>query len=178
MKSTVIHRAVVGLPAPAFAQEAQAENEVVDANAIVVSARGRSETLQTTPVAITAVNATMLESKASINIGDLQGDAPNLLTTQQNSGGQAANISIRGLSFANIEKASTPTVGVVVDGVMIGTRTGQLQDFFDIEQIEVLRGPQGTLFGANTIGGGINITRSKPAEEAGGKFEASYARVF
>ncbi|MES2301448.1 MAG: TonB-dependent receptor, partial [Pseudomonadota bacterium] len=185
MKDTVVHRVMVGLfcstammgvAVPALAQEAQAENEVVDANAIVVSARRRSETLQTTPVAITAVNAAMLESKASINIGDLQGDAPNLLITQQNSGGQAANISIRGLSFANIEKASTPTVGVVVDGVMIGTSTGQLQDFFDIEQIEVLRGPQGTLFGANTIGGVINITRSKPTKEAGGKFEASYGQ--
>ncbi|MCW1384680.1 TonB-dependent receptor [Novosphingobium sp. KCTC 2891] len=168
---------LAGFSMPAFAQDAQAEvSGTVDANTIVVSARRRDETLQTTPVAITAVNAAMLENKASVNIGDLQGDAPNLLITQQNSGGQAANISIRGLSFANIEKASTPTVGVVVDGVMIGTNTGQLQDFFDVEQIEVLRGPQGTLFGANTIGGVINIMRSKPTKEAGAKLEASYGR--
>ncbi|MFX7167348.1 TonB-dependent receptor plug domain-containing protein, partial [Acinetobacter baumannii] len=82
---------------------------------------------------------------------------------------QAANISIRGLTYADIEKSQTPTVGVVVDGVTIGTNTGQLQDAFDVAQIEVLRGPQGTLFGANTIGGVINITRSKPTKEPGFK---------
>ncbi len=168
--------AFVAFPAAAHAQEAAGQAAVLDPNSIVVTARRRDETLQTTPVAITAVNAAMLENKATVNIGDLQGDAPNLLITQQNSGAQAANISIRGLSFANIEKASTPTVGVVVDGVMIGTSTGQLQDFFDIEQIEVLRGPQGTLFGANTIGGVINIMRSKPTKKAGAKLEASYGR--
>ncbi|WP_269333953.1 TonB-dependent receptor plug domain-containing protein, partial [Pseudomonas sp. FW305-3-2-15-C-LB1] len=85
-----------------------------------------------------------------------------MLITQQNSGAQAANLSIRGLTYADVEKSQTPTVGVVVDGVTIGTSTGQLQDAFDIEQIEVLRGPQGTLFGANTIGGVINIRRTKP----------------
>jgi iron complex outermembrane receptor protein len=64
----------------------------------------------------------------------------------------------------------------VVDGVTIGTNTGQLQDAFDIEQLEVLRGPQGTLFGANTIGGVINITRSKPTMKNGVKAEGSYGQ--
>ncbi|RVU05744.1 TonB-dependent receptor [Novosphingobium umbonatum] len=160
----------------ASAEEQAATAPTTDSGSIIVTARRRSETLQSTPVAITAVNAAMLENKNSVNIGDLQGDAPNLLITQQNSGAQAANIAIRGLSFANIEKSSTPTVGVVVDGVMMGTSTGQLQDFFDIEQIEVLRGPQGTLFGANTIGGVVNIQRSKPTMQTGAKLEASYGR--
>ena len=118
----------------------------------------------------------MLEAKGSVNIGDLQGAAPGLLITQQNSGAQAANISIRGLTYADIEKSQTPTVGVVVDGVTIGTNTGQLQDAFDVAQIEVLRGPQGTLFGANTIGGVISITRSKPTMEPGVKAELTYGR--
>jgi iron complex outermembrane receptor protein len=89
---------------------------------------------------------------------------------------QAANLSIRGLTYADIEKSQTPTVGVVVDGVTIGTNTGQLQDAFDIAQIEVLRGPQGTLFGANTIGGVVNITRSKPTMTTGVKAEFTYGR--
>ena len=143
-------------PAPALAPQQAA----IDTTEIIVTARRRSETLQSTPVAITAINTAMLENKAAVNIGDLQGTAPGLLITQQNSGAQAANISIRGLTYADVEKSQTPTVGVVVDGVTIGTNTGQLQDAFDIAQIEVLRGPQGTLFGANTIGGVINITRT------------------
>ena len=171
---------VLAFSVPAFAQEdpgLQPEAAAgSDMNDIIVTARRRDETLQTTPVAITAINAAMMENKASVNIGDLQGAAPNLLITQQNSGAQAANLSIRGLTYADIEKSQEPTVGVVIDGVFIGTNTGQLLDFFDIEQIEVLRGPQGTLFGRNTIGGVINIRRSRPTMELGGKAEFSYSK--
>jgi iron complex outermembrane recepter protein len=160
---------------PAFAQEAQGAEEA-DSGEIIVTARRRDESLQDTPIAITAINTAMLENKASLNIGDLQGAAPGLLITQQNSGAQAANISIRGLTYADIEKSQTPTVGVVVDGITIGTNTGQLQDVFDVAQIEVLRGPQGTLFGANTIGGVVSITRTKPTMETGLKAELTYGR--
>lgn len=66
------------------------------------------------------------------------------------TGAAAANIAIRGIAFADIEESFDPSVGVNVDGVYTGTSTGQLLDFFDIESIEVLRGPQGTLFGRNT----------------------------
>ncbi len=167
--------AFTGVATPALAQDAAAD-EAVDLGEIIVSARRRDELLQSTPVAITAVNAAMLENKASVNIGDLTGAAPGLLITQQNSGAQAANLAIRGLTYADIEKSQTPTVGVVIDGITIGTNTGQLQDAFDVAQIEVLRGPQGTLFGANTIGGVISIERSKPTMETGGKFEVSYGK--
>ncbi|MGV3769098.1 MAG: TonB-dependent receptor [Sphingobium phenoxybenzoativorans] len=163
-------------PADAAAVAPQAGDEATDAQIrdIVVTARRRDETLQQTPIAITAISPAQLESKASINIGDLQGAAPNVLITNQNSGAAAANVSIRGLTFADVEKSFEPTVGVVVDGVFIGTSTGQFFDFFDISQIEVLRGPQGTLFGRNTIGGVINIRRTRPTGEFGGKFELSY----
>jgi iron complex outermembrane recepter protein len=161
--------------APAFAQD-EATAEEADNGEIIVSARRRFESLQDTPVAMTAINAAMMENKAAVNIGDLTGAAPNLLITNQNSGAAAANLSIRGLTYADIEKSQEPTVGVVVDGVFIGTSTGQFFDFFDIEQIEVLRGPQGTLFGRNTIGGVINIRRSRPTGEFGGKIEASYGK--
>ena len=164
------------VPATAAAPTAPAASPDVDAQPadITVTARRRKETLQTTPIAITAITTVQLENKASVNIGDLQGAAPNLLITQQTAGGAAANLSIRGLAFADIEKSREPTVAVVVDGVFIGTNTGQFLDFFDIQQIEVLRGPQGTLFGRNTIGGVINIQRTRPTGRFGGKFEASY----
>lgn len=165
----------LGLAFPAVAQEtAEAVADVDDAAEIIVSARRRDESIQDTPIAITAINAAQLDSKGTVNIGDLMGAAPNLLITNQNSGGAAANLAIRGLTYADVEKSQEPTVGVVVDGVFIGTSTGQFFDFFDIDQIEVLRGPQGTLFGRNTIGGVINIKRSRPTGEFGGKAEVSY----
>jgi iron complex outermembrane recepter protein len=168
---------LIGLSAPAFAQDAAkpaATAASEDTGEIIVSARRRDETLQSTPVAITAITTAQIASKGAVNLGDLQGAAPNLLITQQNSGAAAANLSIRGLTFADIEKSFDPTVGVVVDGVFIGTSTGQYFDFFDISQIEVLRGPQGTLYGRNTIGGVINIRRSKPTGKFGLKAEGSY----
>jgi iron complex outermembrane recepter protein len=164
-----------GLAVPTFAQNAPAESAITDDSPeIIVSARRRNESLQDTPIAITAINAAQLESKGSVNIGDLMGAAPNLLITNQNSGGAAANLAIRGLTYADVEKSQEPTVGVVVDGVFIGTSTGQFFDFFDIDQIEVLRGPQGTLFGRNTIGGVINIKRTRPTGEFGVKAEATF----
>ncbi|WP_156678189.1 TonB-dependent receptor [Sphingomonas profundi] len=176
-------QAEIGTPAPADAAaqgspaQTQAENATADDSQIqdiVVSARRRDETLQQTPIAITAIAPAQLEAKATINIGDLQGSAPNVLITSQNTGGAASNVSIRGLSFADVDKSFESTVGIVVDGVFIGTSTGSYLDFFDIASIEVLRGPQGTLFGRNTIGGVINIRRTRPTGEFGGKFELSY----
>jgi iron complex outermembrane receptor protein len=136
---------LTALAAPSFAEEAVAAPTAAAApdegvQEIIVSARRRNESLGTTPISITAITTSQLENKASANLGDLQGAAPNLLITQQNSGGAAANLAIRGLTYADIEKSQEPTVGVVVDGVFIGTSTGQYLDFFDIEQIEVLRG--------------------------------------
>ncbi|MEC3910995.1 TonB-dependent receptor [Sphingobium sp. CR2-8] len=169
--------AFAALAAPAMAQEdaaAAPQLEKSQIQDIVVTARRRDETLQSTPIAITAIAAAQIENKGAVTIGDLQGSAPNLLITQQNSGAAAANLSIRGLTYADIEKSQEPTVGVVVDGVFIGTSTGQFFDFFDIKQIEVLRGPQGTLFGRNTIGGVISIQRSRPTGEFGAKLEGTY----
>lgn len=188
VKLALTTSALTCISAPALAQDATVDEVAVPradapsevstmaSGEIIVSARRRSETLQQTPVAITAVNAAMIETKAAVNIGDLMGTAPNLIITNQASGAAAANLSIRGLTYADVEKSAEPTVGVVVDSVFIGTSTGQFFDFFDIEQIEVLRGPQGTLFGRNTIGGVINIRRTRPTGRFGVKAEVSYGR--
>jgi iron complex outermembrane receptor protein len=172
--------AILANTAPSAVLAAESESSVAEEGGglqeIVVSARRREESIQSTPLSVSAVSVADLEAKAAVNLGDLQGSVPNLLITNQNSGAAAANLSIRGLTFADIEKSFDPTVAVVVDGVFLGTSTGQFLDFFDIGKIEVLRGPQGTLFGRNTIGGVINITRSEPTGELGGKFEVSYGR--
>ena len=171
--------AVVLWAVPASAQDAPPPVPTAQTGKVeqvTVSARRRDETVQETPLAVTALSPSLLESKATMNLGDLQGSAPNILITEQNSGAAATNLSIRGLAFADIEKSFDPTVGVVLDGVFLGTSTGSYMDFFDIASMEVLRGPQGTLFGRNTIGGVINIKRTRPTGEFGGKFDASYGK--
>lgn len=153
------------------AQQASSENTVD----IIVSARRRNESIQDTPVAVTAIAPSQLEGAAALTIGDLQGAAPNVIITSGGTGAAAANISIRGIAFADIEKSFDPAVGVNIDGVYIGTSTGQMLDFFDVASIEVLRGPQGTLFGRNTIAGVINVKRTRPTGEFGGKLELGLA---
>lgn len=143
---------------------------------VIVTARRREESAQNTPVSVSSVAVAALEAKNAVNLGDLQGAVPNLLITSQNSGAATANLSMRGLTFADVEKSFDPTVAVVVDGIFLGTSTGQFMDFFDVGDLEVLRGPQGTLFGRNTIGGVINITRTRPTGELGGKMELTYGR--
>lgn len=141
---------------------------------IIVTARQRNESLQTTPVSVTAINVANLEETHAITIQDISGSVPNVFIQKQPSGGEAAAISIRGIAFADIEKSFDPAVGVVIDGIYSGTNTGQLLDFFDVASIEVLRGPQGTLFGRNTTAGVINVRRTLPTGEYGGEAEVSY----
>jgi iron complex outermembrane receptor protein len=180
------------LPATAWAQAAPpttdtpAEKAAPSANSavsadtdlhptdIVVTARQRSETLATTPLSVTAIAPAQLEATNALTIQDVSGSIPNLVIQPVGAGPSAAAIAIRGVVFADIEKSFDPAVGVLVDGVFIGTNTGQLLDFFDIGSFEVLRGPQGTLFGRNTIGGVINIRRSRPTGEFGGKAEVVF----
>jgi iron complex outermembrane receptor protein len=163
-------------PAPDAASEATPpEADTGQVQEIIVSARRRDETIQNTPVAVSAIVPSMLEGKGTMNLTELQGAAPGVLITQQATGAATANISIRGIAFADVEKSFDPAVGINVDGVYIGTSTGQLLDFFDIASIEILRGPQGTLFGRNTIAGVINVRRTAPTGQWGAKVEGTFS---
>lgn len=156
------------LATPAVAEESSPKD-------IIVTARQREEDIQSSPIAVTLVDTNALENKASSNIGSLTGLAPSLIINQQGAASNAANMSIRGIGFADTEKSFEPTVGVVIDGVALGTSTGQYIDLFDVDNIQVLRGPQGTLFGRNTIGGVINVRRTRPTGEFGIKADVSYS---
>lgn len=156
-------------PAPPAASAAE-QGGIAD---IIVTAQKRIDTIQSIPVAVTALDQKALDSASIKDIRDFAGRVPSLVVDSVAAGPGAAAISIRGISFEDIEKSFDPAVGVVVDGVFIGTNTGQLFDSFDLQRIEVLRGPQGTLFGRNTIGGVINITRTRPTKDAG--LRASFA---
>ncbi len=142
---------------------------------IIVTAQKRADKVQNIPVAVTALDQSTLASATITNLRDIAARVPSLVVDSVGAGPSAAAISIRGISFEDIEKSFDPAVGVVVDGVFIGTNTGQLLDSFDLERLEVLRGPQGTLFGRNTIAGVINVTRTRPTEDAGARGSFSYA---
>ena len=159
---------------PVFAQGAETASSDEDENVIVVTGRLRgNESVQDVPLSVTVVNTEQLGAQGALTIEDVETLSPNLIIDPVGAGPGGGAISMRGVSFQDIEKSFEPTVGVVIDGVFIGTNTGQLTNAFDFEQVEVLRGPQGTLFGRNTIGGVINVRRSRPTKDFGVKAEAT-----
>lgn len=141
---------------------------------VVVTARKKTESLQTVPVAVTALSGSFIEKNFASSVKDLDKYAPNVQLETQQFGGGALNASIRGMSYDEVEKTYEPAVGVSVDGVFFSHNSGAMVDMFDIESIEILRGPQGTLFGRNTMGGTVNIQRTKPSHEFGAKASVSY----
>ena len=170
--------AVALLSQPTLAQVAEPAAAASDTGAlreIIVTAQRRQDSIQSIPVAVTALDQRALDAATVEDIRDFSGRVPSLVVDNVAAGPSAAAISIRGISFEDIEKSFDPAVGVVVDGVFIGTNTGQLLDSFDMERLEVLRGPQGTLFGRNTIGGVISVTRTKPTEDFGVKGQFAYS---
>ena len=144
---------------------------------IIVTARKRQESLQDVPIAITAFDAATIERTHIDTLADLEKFIPNTDFGAISFAGQALAATIRGIGFADFEKANEPAVGVSIDGVFQAFSTNSSIDSFDLESVEVLRGPQGTLFGRNTVGGVINIRRSRPTEEAGLKLGTRFNSI-
>ena len=166
---------LLGMAWPAHAQDTAVEDQGAIRD-IIVTAERREDSIQDVPVAITALDQQALAAPIVEDLRDFAGRVPSLVVDSVAAGPSAAAISIRGISFEDIEKSFDPAVGVVVDGVFVGTNTGQLLDSFDLERLEVLRGPQGTLFGRNTIAGVISVTRTRPTEEFGARGSIGYSR--
>lgn len=142
---------------------------------ITVTARKREERLQEVAMSVSAMGQQEIEANYATDLRDLVYISPNTLLdhTHQGPGGVAAAY-IRGVGVSEVEKNFDPAVGVVVDGVFRGSMTGSIVRAIDLERAEVLRGPQGSLFGRNTIGGVINLVRSKPTMQSGGKVRAGF----
>ena len=140
---------------------------------IVVTATKRTQTLQETPVAVTVTSAETIEQAQILDISDLQSVVPSLRIAQlQNS--TNTNFFIRGFGNGANNPGIEPSVGVFVDGVFRSRSAGAISDLPSLERVEVLRGPQSTLFGKNASAGVISVVTAKPTGEFGGKVSASF----
>ena len=135
---------------------------------IVVTAQKREENLQQVPISITAISAAQLEHRGIEGGVALTGLAPNLMVNKAPGGSLISQISIRGSATGQPGIYVDPSVGLYVDGVYIAKSQGSLFELLDLERVEVLRGPQGTLFGRNTLAGAINFVTRKPSGVWGG----------
>ena len=160
--------------APATDAAAAAPQEGV--GDIVVTAQRREQRLQDVPIAVSAFSSADMQTRQISRTIDLLNYVPNLIGHNNTSVGTANSYSMRGLN--NNETISTfdLPVGTYVDDVYMSRQSANNFAFFDVERIEVLRGPQGTLFGRNTTGGAINVIMKKPGEDFGGFAEVGYGR--
>ena len=147
-----------------FAQQADAQQGIEE---IVVTAQKRDQSLQDVPLAITALSSSDIERLNASDVRDLQFATPNMVVVSSNAA--LPFFGIRGISDVSRNPGYEQRVGVYVDGIWVGRSGASNQSVLDIQSIEVLRGPQGTLFGKNTVSGAINITTRKPSDEFGGQ---------
>ncbi|WP_374409856.1 TonB-dependent receptor domain-containing protein [Novosphingobium colocasiae] len=159
----------------ALAQERAADAAAEDAgtDVIVVTALKREQTLQQVPVAVSVTSQAMIERAQIRDLRDLQSLVPSLRVNQLQSSANT-NFYIRGFGNGANNAGIEPSVGLFVDGVYRSRSASMIADFPDVERIEVLHGPQSTLFGKNASAGVISIVTQKPRFELGGNFEASY----
>ena len=184
LKARLVNFLMIGgafLPAAAMAQAepqasgtATSETEAGAIDNIVVTARFRNEKLQDTPLSVSALNSNIIQNSVLLDVQNIQKFLPNVQLARVSFAGNALSASIRGVSFADLEKTFDPAIGISIDGVFLGTNTGANVDFFDLESVEVLRGPQGTLYGRNTIGGTISMRRTRPTGELGATLHGRY----
>lgn len=164
--------AVSATPTSLMAQETESTEEKTGFEVIEVTAQKRVERVSDVPVAVSVLSSEQIDSTFSSNFEGLQGLVPSVSfrkgTTTRNSA-----ITVRGIGTISFSVAAEPSVATVVDGVVLG-RSGQaFTDLYDLERIEVLRGPQGTLFGKNASAGVVNITTKRPSGISEGMIEAT-----
>jgi iron complex outermembrane recepter protein len=169
--STLVAAVAVSAP-PALAQDGDRE-AAAPTNEIVVTAQLREQNVQDIPLSITAVSGEMLEQRSQTTLTDIAAQMPSLLLQRNPSGqGNSIRVFIRGVGQSDQSPSVEPGVGTYIDDIYYGTVLASAFDLTDLERIEVLRGPQGTLAGMNTLGGAIKIYSRKP-QGHGGYVEAT-----
>ncbi len=160
------------LASPALAAQAQqpstpAPADAIELDRIVVTAQSREQELKDVPIALQVVGENVIEQTMAENLGDLDNFVPGLSISDDQP--TQAGFKLRGLSTGDFGIGTDPTVGVYVDGVYAGRGGGTVLPFLDVERIEVLKGPQGTLFGRNTAAGAVSIVTKRPGNELEGR---------
>lgn len=149
------------------AVQAETENAVV-LEEVVITAQKREQNLQDTPIAVSSFNTEALEQQGIGDVEDVSQYTPNVQIAESPGGSTGATIGIRGSVTVNPVVTIDTNVGLYIDGVFIAKNVGGLFDVAELERIEILRGPQGTLYGKNTVGGAVNLVTRKPSGEFGG----------
>ena len=165
---------VLALGAVAATEVAIAEETGLEE--VVVTARKRQENLQEVTASVSALSAKDLQKRFDTDLRNFADAAPNVqIDDLQQGPGSPAAIAIRGIGTTDVEKSFDPAAGVVVDGIFIGANSGAMIKALDLQSLEILRGPQGTLFGRNSIAGVINATRVQPStDRVFGSFRFGY----
>ncbi len=170
--------AALAIASPAAAQNdpnAATATQAADPNEIIVTAQFREQNLQDTPLAITAVNAETMEAKSQTNLAQVADSAPNVtLKPQGASFGPSISVAIRGIGAGDFNPAYEPGVGIYIDDVYYPQLTGAVFDLLDLDRVEILRGPQGTLAGRNSEGGSIKMFTKRPEGSGNGYVEGTY----
>lgn len=151
-----------------------AEDKAASGDEIIVTAQRRAERLQDVPIAISAFGSKAIEERGILSLTDLQGVVPGL-NISGSSGSNGTNlVAIRGIVGQPITLGASQPTPIYLDGVFLPKPDGALFGLEDVERIEVLRGPQGTLYGRNATAGAINIITKEPSQQLGGKFNVNY----
>lgn len=158
--ASAIAGAIAGLPAAPVIAESDSAGGVLEE--VVVTATRRTASLQEVPISVTAISGDRLESAHPQDARDLNGIAPNVQLQPVGAFQNAAAFYIRGVGSTDIESATDPGIATFIDDVYQGRVSTALQDFIDVSAVEVLRGPQGTLFGRNAIGGVVHLKHNEP----------------
>ena len=171
--------AAAGIAAPALAQdavsgEAQASEQAGQYDAIIVTARRREETLLDVPVAISAVGSEQLERYAATDLQKIGQLVPQVILAKTGGGGAGASFTIRGLGSSALDAGIDQTVSLNIDGLQISRGRLVAQSFFDVEQVEVLKGPQALFFGKNSPGGVVSVRTKGATSKFEGYVRAGY----
>ncbi len=162
-------------PALARAETPDADSANNDSHAIIVTAtkKAQAEDVQAVPLAITAFDAQALEARQLRDLQSLSHAAPGISLDQIGTFRGVANFAVRGLGVNSSIASVDPAVGTFVDGVYLGVNAGAVFELFDVDSVELLRGPQGVLFGRNTTGGAVVLNTADPKSEWGGRVRIS-----
>ncbi len=167
--------ALAAFPSVAVAQDQEEEaEEQRGVGSIIVTAQRREESVQDVPIAITAFDQETLETRGIANALEVAAFVPNLVGLNNTGLGTANAYYLRGIG--NTESIATfdPPIGTYVDDIYLSRQNANNLSFFDVDRVEVLRGPQGTLFGRNTTGGAVNVFLAEPGDEISGYAEVGY----